>query len=108
MSTLQAGPELDAKVAHACGCQADPRPLELFGVTVPMLWSPSTDLNAAFEAAEKCGLFNSFCLGFSRGVWTIFEGGATPDVETCFASGDAPALAICAAILAVKGVSAKP
>lgn len=60
-------------------------------------WSPSCDANAAFDAAEKCGLFDreSYEL-YKAGLWFCcnkFQ--AEPP------SGRTPSLAICAAILAV-------
>ncbi len=74
-------------------------------------WSPSTDLNAAFGAAEKVGLFQE-CghilgreLAANGGMWFVNH---TDDRVAEFSDcsqvgrGATPALAICAAILKLK------
>lgn len=111
---IKAGTELDRAVAEAVGLVAthkvlgggyffsDPRdgtgaaPIEIY---------PSMDLNAAFYAAEKIGLFDTERDGPEvhlaktiDGRWEILTGGT----EMGYVSReDSPALAICAAILAV-------
>lgn len=104
---LTPGPELDARVAAACG--ATP----VFSFVPPNLWKfadgkrvnqddwrPSTDLNAAFEAAEKVGLFaprNNIT------VWKIHDdwrASFNHDNGRGFTCPTLP-LALCAAILAL-------
>jgi hypothetical protein len=130
---LEAGPELDAAVARAigvpshwfhdnavmCGCfDRDHffRPRNerhsLNGIEVQ--WSPSTDLNAAFEAAEKCGLFvydpndeSEPFLWFdrTRNAWCVskYESGTHLIESWPSGAGTTPAVAICRAILKLKG-----
>lgn len=130
---IKPGPELDAAVAKACGiegcveslqCEATgyestPRFVISDGVNLASdeYWSPSTGLNAAFEAAEKCGLFTpkndtTSILVQSGDRWLInsqmrFQwGGMASPYETSsktIGEGLTPALAICAAILKLKG-----
>jgi hypothetical protein len=72
------------------------------GAFVP--FSPSTDLNAAFQAAEAVGLFaepHFMMLGMTyNNKWVIYCGGDCLEYfsEAC----DTPALAICDAILKLK------
>jgi hypothetical protein len=74
---IKPGPELDAEIAKACGFTGVIRPASLNqeagfyrhhpdGTRRIFLWSPSTDLNAAFEAAEKCGLFDDVRVSLRR------------------------------------------
>jgi hypothetical protein len=37
------------------------------------LWSPSTDLNAAFAAAERFGLFDNYAIGKFDGLWCVLD-----------------------------------
>jgi hypothetical protein len=110
VSDLQAGPEMDAAVARAVKAQVfwpnhDPQPYhESGGSDVP--WSPSTDLNAAFEAAEKAGLLEwpnvlyhyeieSALAPTSRRDWKVWNA----DENEVVGRGDTPAEAISRAIL---------
>ena len=99
---LTAGPELDAKIAEACGykavitqsgcCIPDPG-----GLRMLVRWRPSTDLNATFRAAEKCGLFDGDSWHLRKNIdetWSIRS-----TVE--YSCECTPALAICAAIIAI-------
>ncbi len=103
MTEIKAGPELDRAVTKAIGAEmsilGDVCVDESFFRLGP--WFPSTDLNAAFAAAEKVELFRAdICLSKGSGgqwiVWDDFDGS---DVG----SGDTLALAVCAAILKLKG-----
>ena len=118
--TLEAGPELDAKIAELCGinvvpCENRGRIVkkgehydQLEGI--PYIgkygdfFEPSTDLNAAFEAAENCGLFDRHVLGQTGDSrWAIWADDMVVD-RTCISVKEStPSLAICAAILALKG-----
>ena len=116
---IKEGPELDRAVAEAIGLlwtgpygsrRGGGQKFCWPGETVPPryvdvggTWSPSTDLNAAFEAADKVGLFDKnkhdAILGkTSSGQWEIVWG--TDDEDTVTAPS--PALAICAALLELK------
>ena len=120
--------ELDAKVAAAIGLKPhdfdynpDPRDPPCWAyfddheaaVVRGKIWkrdgvnwnpfSPSTDLNAAFEAAEKVGLFRSHYRGNSRTIncdWFVTRMPSNDD--GVFASAPTPAEAICLAILELK------
>ncbi len=59
-------------------------------------FQPSTDLNAAFAAAEKVGLFDNARLSSWNGKWEV----RWSPTENCW--GPTPALAICVAILKLK------
>jgi hypothetical protein len=109
--TVEPGPELDQAVAEAIGWHRSeqyPRDwMSAEGRTYPIQqFRPSVDLNAAFAAAEKVGLFlDEWCyLGPSvavRGAWGVFE----EDMSTlrrCLSTAPTPALALCAAILFLK------
>jgi hypothetical protein len=127
MNEIKAGPELDESVAEAIGLKLQVRYgvsqsiyvrewFELIGKDVPdgfaiggkhadmmVTFDPSQDLNMAVAAAEKIGLFDKYALTRLGGVWRI-----TPAVQGLWfadpvlATGDTPALAICAAILKAK------
>jgi hypothetical protein len=135
---LEAGPELDAAVAKAIGLKGeifrgkfcvgmmdldelhDPNG-ELRTVNLAVNpWSPSTSLDAAFQAADRCvrrwgdyhgrpmseKLFERYHLTEYDGTWSFYENGeGAPD--DAIASGPTPELAICRAILALNWV-AKP
>jgi hypothetical protein len=109
MRQIPVGPELDAAVARAVGydlpsyqdgrCSACDRE---YG------WRPSIDLNAAFEAADKAGLFDNVNRRFSKeggreGGWVVAEIVSMAGDEMDIAFGSTPAEAICRAILALKG-----
>ena len=109
MSDLAPGPEMDAAVARA---------VDLAGMSMLAVgggndfyllasigyrrWSPSTDLNAAFEAAEKAGLFDPSVGFLCKGrvnEWCYLTNAGVPAT----AWGATTAEAICRAILALKG-----
>ena len=111
---IKAGQELDVAVAEAIGmqyagyyrrgpayCLRGEQTNLKSHVEVGVNWNPSTDLNAAFAAAEKVDLFGGCSLGLGhpdgRRVWiaSSFDG--------IVSEGTTPALAICAAILKLKG-----
>lgn len=135
--SLIAGSELDQKVAEAVGWhrQCDWKPTGLAdyeysvyrcrncgdldlsdsgdGYSQKCMPPYSTDLNAAFAAAEKVGLFScTRVLGHGKGddespAWFVWRG-----LSGVLSSAPTPALAICAAILQVaelegEGVTAE-
>ena len=127
MADLQAGADLDRAVAEAIGCPleqgfdlfycencdwykvdrhtfcgcGDPRKLVDGG------FRPSRDLNAAFAAASKAGLFDRYgsegCLSQNtmRPVpkWMVCSEDIVGGRKGVIVYGSTPALAICAAIL---------
>ena len=113
---LEAGPELDAAVAKAIGIEGEMYDGEFFvrlpGRMFRSEWRPSTDLNAAFEAAEKAELFGiethprdpykHLSLDFVVGMWRMGYLSANCAQET-LAHATTPAVAICRAILKLKG-----
>ena len=121
MVEIKAGPELDLAVAEACGVDGwieslrneatgyqSPERFVLGGESETVFWEPSTDLNAAFEAAERVGLFTIERDGPEvhlaktfDGQWEILTGGSAMGYVSREAT---PALAICAGILAVSKV----
>jgi hypothetical protein len=112
---IKAGSELDRAVAEAIGWRQSGE--AWVNKETPLdreCWmsdfSPSTDLNAAFAAAEKVGLFETRLLRqVERNLWEVIDihayvfmqerGGC--DAADC-AFGSTPALAICAAILKLR------
>jgi hypothetical protein len=134
MSEIKSGPELDRAVAVAVGFRRviqvgpkpdfkspllDSRPAELVEIwaddeRMPAKIIPkySTDLNAAFAAAEKAGLFETsrevFLIRDRRSpfMWEVhwvppFQP-KLPLVQGDYVEASTPALAICAAILKLK------
>lgn len=130
---IKAGAALDWAVAEAIGWQFKCRPKngmsrfdEIAGTNLEGWWDGdryvsyeapcfSTDLNAAFAAAERAGLFHQDTDAFlcrtpygkrgSEEEWKVWcEQGEKLRFE-CSYHGSTPALAICAAILALKGYS---
>jgi hypothetical protein len=121
MSGIKPGPELDQAVAKAIGAtlfagkvfwELDGKPLPE-ALSIPEMYRPlssgqmlpyfSTDLNAAFAAAEKVGLFQmqggDHCVLCQQGpLWIIH----TIEDEGICVSERTPALAICAAILILR------
>ena len=117
-SKLEPGPELDKKIAELIGLKTiginngtpliSPREWdEMRGLEHPtgdiayIPFCPSTDLNAAFAAAEKVGLFlGGYCqlrqACESPHTWCV------SNVEWSPVYCDTPALAVCAAILKLK------
>lgn len=108
---LTAGPETDRAVAKACGLRLDAYEGTGNYSTPPLWydrkpWSPSTDLNDSFMAAEKVGLFvyeqdNNTCLcvgwQFPESPWEVWK--MAYELEKRLSHESTPALAICAAIL---------
>ena len=114
---IEAGLELDRAVAIALGCR--PVKDEIVGVggyycTCEMsphdspgwglLRGYSTDLNAAFAAAEEVGLWGKHALGRQGDEWDVFRDINVHEIGygDSLASAPTPALAICAAILKLK------
>lgn len=114
----EAGPQLDMAVAKACGFK--PRVIHDFDrgaivhietgrsvAGVPLLreFSPSVDVNNAFEAAEKVGLFGSnggwlfrfLGEGDHPGTWAIYE--YYDKLKVVAGNAPSAAVAICLAIL---------
>ncbi|WP_455387470.1 hypothetical protein [Petrachloros mirabilis] len=98
---IKPGMELDSAIAKIVGVPMPPWASEPY--------RPSTDLNAAFAAAKKAGLFDGVRDGhlfkkgsrwhcsFARHVHTDWNPYGITNVES-----SSPALAICAAILKLK------
>ena len=103
MIEIKAGGELDQAIAEAIGVKVR-RVSEYFRwyrTDNLKLFSPSTDLNAAFVAATEVGLFDDANVTLSRGEegqWEIERHLGLRDGDT-LAIQPTPALAICAAIL---------
>lgn len=96
MFEIETGIELDLAVSAAMDIFYDKRRVQ----DCPKY---STDLNAAFAAAEMVGLFESGRhLAYYKGEWSIvaWYRGATDMVH--LSEESTPALAICAAILKLK------
>ena len=116
---LVAGEELDRRVAEAIGletCLCGPAERGYSpktGMCLRCALTPakrySTDLNAAFTAAEKVGLWNSHLIAKDGDNWEAWrhEHFAANmygrDGEVFAGPFPTPALAICAAILKLKG-----
>jgi hypothetical protein len=114
---VEAGPELDRAVAVAIGLKSvvlhkgcayiTPRDFDAMrGIEHPtcegdvacISFQPSADLNAAFAAAEKVGVFNEWSLSRNCDGWTFVDCNDCCNRWIGFHSAT-PALAICAAIL---------
>jgi len=110
MVEIKAGAELDRAVAEALGmifdvsdCKVELLILseEDSGIAELVPFAPSKDLNDAFYASEQAGLFtHNRALRVNRYHWEIIESG--DPLERVVSKGDTPALAICAAILALS------
>lgn len=108
MSTndLTAGPELDAAVAKACGIEQH---ISGFSVESPdgclyRHYAYSTDLNAAFEAAEKVRLFHYRAMFYCpHSGWHIVKCDELDHLGRGSRGPLTPQLAICRAILALHG-----
>jgi hypothetical protein len=113
---IKAGPELDLAVAEAVGLAVvgggidDDEVWVVNADTVTSgLFHPSRDLNAAFAAAAKAGLFDPdgpeahlSCHPAAEETWKVWwEDSSWPD-GGCAVYEPTPALAICAAILRLK------
>ncbi len=108
---LEAGPELDAAVAKACGWKFKiiSKRCILSAAKVPAscdpIFAPSTSLDAAFEAAETVSLFKNHLLGrcvAHRRDWRIMERAGE---RNYIAVGPTAAVAICRAILKLKAAN---
>ena len=124
MTVIKPGPELDRAVAEAVdplctvamcvadGCRDAPPDTEgdVLAVwkwngerTYILLPKFSTDLNAAFAAAEKVGLFRKQCCLLQDTYWHVWGRFTGRTLGPEFNErGETPALAICAAILKLK------
>ena len=94
MIEIKKGQELDRAVAKVVGVPMPP------WASNP--YSPSTDLNAAFAAAEKVRLFDRRSLHCDDDGWNV--GAYYYHAEDCeyISEAPTPALAICAAIQKLK------
>ena len=119
MVEIKPGAELDLAVAEACGVKGwiesvryevtgyeSPKRFVLSSTVETVFWEPSIDLNAAFYAAEKVGLFSEsyrgICKEPSDDTWGVVD--VLSNCERVISSEDTASLAICAAILElVKG-----
>lgn len=110
--TLQAGPDLDARVAEAIGYELAKKAvrrveavylLQDDGVTWKR-FSPSTDMNDAMDAAGKFPALLKADQFANRWVATLYFVGERAVLEGGPVQGEGPTaqLAICAAILKVK------
>ena len=106
MTEIKPGPELDFAVAKVAGFDVIGNEIEDDEVWVDnedgrtsRMFRPSTDLNAAFAAAEKAGLFDDWLLTKGKEGW-YFQDHSERYMEGIKAP--TPALAICAAILHEK------
>lgn len=124
---IEAGPELDRAVAKALGwrrtiavgpsvsvqaacgflCNAEPEYVET-GADDPrvpdkVIPKYSTDLNAAFAAAERVGLFDEYQIGkWNPREYCVILSCDQPDERDIIGRAETPALAICAALLKLK------
>jgi hypothetical protein len=104
VNELESGTKLDGLIAAAIGFDFNSERCHKCGMRYCQCqeWSPSTDMNDAFQAAEKVGLFEKYCLNKSPTGWDFR---ITCD-EMCppYLIEDAPsaAVAICRAILKLK------
>lgn len=129
---MEAGNELDVQVAKLCGLMFETEDgqlsvVEVDGPIAKIGFAPSTDLNDAFWAAEKVGLFiwndggSHLCCDRSYDAdtvtttwmivewdslyeWNKDENSDKPLCEFSASESDTPALAICEAILALMKV----
>jgi hypothetical protein len=112
-ATIPVGPELDLAVAKACGIEATIRDVCCDHGYYPKscgterdLFDPSTNIETAFEAAEKAGLFDNVNRRLSKeggreGGWVVVEIVNMAGDEMDIAFGSTPAEAISRAILAL-------
>lgn len=131
MVEIKAGPELDRSAAEAIGLQYTSKPVwrnerdEILGTELEGWWDGdkyvahslprySTDLNAAFEAAEAVGLFDDPGLTgvlirnkhiSGRGPWCIDWDDEGEPGGCTGVYADTAALAICKAVLKLKSRS---
>lgn len=127
MTEIKAGPELDRAVAEAIGIELHARYgvsqfvtmrewLALTGAKqcpeceeggsfheMVTQFEPSIDLNTAFAAAEKVGLWKECGYCQASGQHVISKTIPVKSWDDTIAHADTPALAICAAILKLKG-----
>jgi len=108
---IKAGVELDRAVAGVIGLICTQRVLgsdvEYYvdprdGTSaIPERFQPSTDLNAAFAAAEAVGLFDFHTIDHYCPKWQV-RPVSMPEDCIPVSEGETPALAICAAILKLR------
>jgi hypothetical protein len=104
-STLEAGPELDRRVAEAIDDKVAGR-LKHARISSPY-FKPSTDWGDAMEAAEEFGLFDPPdrawpILGKSGTLWVVYNCTSMEEISTPIADALTGPLAICRAILALS------
>lgn len=120
IANIEAGPECDRAVAEACGLNAKTGRGGVLHV-INCEWKmfcPSTDLNDAFFAAERVGLFewgntdDKFSGHCGRwvgkendGVWSVAVVGWSGSIDEIEGKAPTAALAICRAILILKAES---
>jgi hypothetical protein len=105
---LTAGPELDARIAAACGLKGSIwgdvfRINDLSGlrsVNTSHNWFPSRSIEQAFDAADIVGLFEHCSLAKRGDNWHVYPWHSMPDEVLSLATAKTAPLAICAAILA--------
>ena len=114
---LPCGAETDMMVAEAIGFECKLRgpiedPIKITAFVKPnTIWrafSPRNDLNDAFWAAERVDLFGCherFLSGSTIWEWSGRKSGCANDPPTIdlMLDADSPAMAICKAILKLKG-----
>lgn len=105
---LTPSPELDRSVAEACGFSFDVNAHGMIfrnGEDESDWFEPSTDLNDAFLAAGRIASTISLLYDDAISAWHAALDGRRSTADDCRfrATEDTPALAICAAILAMKG-----
>ena len=129
VTEIKAGPELDLAVGLAIGLSPkdfgynpsvqDMPCVEYFrgadsGIVSGQIWiwaggvdfepfRPSTDLNAAFSAASSVGLWREYGYCKASGQHVISKTVPVASWVNTIAHAETPALAICAAILQLKG-----
>ena len=102
MVEIKAGPELDRAVAEVMVGAGNQHKEGWMGPSLPIPFLPSTDLNAAFDAAEAVGLFEKYAISKGGGDgYVVFRDVAYHEDDDEIACEATAALAICAAILAM-------
>lgn len=105
---MQPSPETDLRVTDACGFaySVDENGCPQIGISRNLTFSPSDNLNDAFLAAEKAGLFlrgrEGECLMRDGESWQVWKVDKHWEFLERIATQATAALAICAAILALK------
>ena len=103
MVAIEAGSELDRAIAEVVGRSVTVHPEGVFSPALPIPFRPSVDLNSAFDAVEAVGLFKDGDHVLRQEVsdesWEVAR--LYHSSEVIVSSEATPALAICAAILAL-------